>query len=131
MTADPTDPYTAAFAADGPYAGLDPLAFAPELRRSLAEAAEDFQRAQAGRAPRHAVLEADAPMLSDGGSLAYVGRGYRLFVLKRLTRLGGVDGLVYGPELRFDEAIAAQAPALSATRFYTREALRALLRDRA
>lgn len=130
MTADPTDPYTAAFAADGPYAGLDPLAFAPELRRSLGEAAEDFRLVQAGRAPRHALLEADAPMLSDGGSLAYIGRGYRLFVFKRLARLGGVDGVVYGPELRLDEALAPQAPALSAVRFYTRDALRALQADR-
>lgn len=131
MTAAPADPYTAAFAADGPYAGLDPNLLAPQLRRCLGEAAEDFQRAQAGRAPRHAVLEADAPMLSDGGSLAYVGRGYRLFVLKRLTRLGGVDGLVYGPELRFDPTIAPQVPALSATRFYAGDALRTLLGHRA
>jgi len=129
MIASPSDPHPA-FAADGPYAGLDPHTLAPELRRCLSEAGEDFLDAVAGRAPRHAALEADAPMLSDGGSLGYVGRGYRLFVLKRLSRLGDADGLVYGPELRFDESIAPHAPALSATRFYTGDALRALFGER-
>ncbi|WP_363799745.1 hypothetical protein ABU614_06265 [Lysobacter firmicutimachus] len=130
MTAAPPD-RPAAFAADGPYAGLDPNLLAPELRRCLGEAGEDYLDALAGRAPRHAALEADAPMLSDGGSLSYLGRGYRLFVLKRLARLGGVDGLVYGPELRFDLTIAPQVPALSAIRFYAGDALRTLLGHRA
>ena len=129
MTAAPPDPHRSPFA-DGPYAGLDPLAFAPELRRSLIEADEDFRLALAGRRPRHAAVEADAPMLSDGGSLTYLGRGYRLFVYRRLARIGAVDGVVYGPVLDFDAALAAHAPSLSATRFYTREALRALLGER-
>lgn len=117
----------APFPHDGPFAGIDPDRFDPSLRRGLIEAAQDFAEVLAGRAPRHAGIDRDGPIAADGGSRVYLGRGYSLLVLKRLSRFGGVDGLVYGPVLTLDEAYAPHERQLSSTRFYTAEALRALL----
>lgn len=112
---------------DGPFAGIDLDQVDPSLRRGFIEAAQDFADAIAGRLPRHADEDREGPVASDGGSKVYRGRGYRLLVLKQLSRFGGVDGLVYGPILSFDEAFGSHDRQLSATRFYTYDALRALL----
>lgn len=115
------------FPHDGPFAGIDPDQFDPSLRRGLLEAAQDFAEVIAGRPPRHAGVDLDGPVAADGGSRVYRGHGYRLLVLRRLSRFGGVDGLVYGPVLSFDETHAPHERQLSSTRFYSHAALRELL----
>ncbi|MBW8811308.1 hypothetical protein [Lysobacter capsici] len=112
---------------DGPFAGIDLDQVDPSLRRSFIEAAQDFAEVIAGRSPRHAGEDREGPVASDGGSRCYRGHGYSVLVLKRLAQFGGVDGLVYGPILSFDEAFGPHERQLSSTRFYTYDALRALL----
>ncbi len=112
---------------DGPFAGVDLAQVDPALRRGFIEAAQDFADVIAGRSPRHAGEDREGPAASDGGSRWYRGHGYNLLVLKRLSQFGGVAGLVYGPVLSFDEAFSPHERQLSATRFYTYDALRALL----
>ena len=112
---------------DGPFAGIDLDQVDPALRRSFIEAAQDFADVIAGRSPRHAGEDREGPIAADGGSRVYRGHGYSVLVLKRLSRFGGVDGLVYGPVLSFDETFCPFERQLSATRFYSYDALRALL----
>lgn len=112
---------------DGPFVGIDLDQVDASLRRSFIEAAQDFAEVIAGRSPRHAGEDREGPIAADGGSRVYRGHGYSVLVLKRLSRFGGVDGLVYGPVLSFDEAFSPYERPLSATRFYTYDALRALL----
>lgn len=112
----------------GPFAGFDLGAFGESVHCAILEASQDFRDVLAGRTPSFARLDMDAPLPADGGSCGYVGRGYRLWVCRSLSRFGGVDGYVYGPVLSFDQDIApGNERSFAATRFYAVAQLHALL----
>ncbi len=111
-----------------PFVGLDLSRLPEPARTCLAEAAEDFAAVLAGRPPPHARRDLDAPLAADGGSQPFRGRGYALTVLRQLSQFGGASGLLYGPVLVFEQALApGNGRQIACIRFYTPERLAALL----
>ncbi|WP_242108209.1 hypothetical protein [Luteimonas aquatica] len=116
--------------ADDPFAGVDLSGLSPSQRRTISEAARDFQDVAAGRKPTFARFDEGAALPSDGGTTFYVGHGYRLTILCSLSGFGELVGTVYGPVLVFDEDFApGNTREIISTRFYTNEQLRALLKE--
>jgi hypothetical protein len=112
-----------------PFVGVDLSRLPAEERRIFSEAAEDFASVQRGRSPAHAVVDTKADLPADGGTNFYVGRGYRLTIVKSLSRFGSIDGYAYGPVIRFDSSFATgNIDTVSDVRFYSDDALRALLK---
>jgi len=113
----------------GAFFGLDLQALAPPQRDALRQADADFRAVAAGRAPLHARIDTEAPLPADGGTRYYLGQGYRLTVLRRLSSIGAQTAIAYGPILQLDEALfaAATLPAISDVRLYTHAALGQLL----
>ncbi|QNH17102.1 hypothetical protein HEP74_02243 [Xanthomonas sp. SS] len=113
----------------GAFFGLDLQAFAPPQRDALRQADADFRAVAAGRAPLHARIDTEAPLPADGGTRYYMGEGYRLTVLRRLSSVGAQTVIAYGPILQLDEALfaAATLPAMSDVRLYAHAALEQLL----
>ncbi len=77
----------------------------------------------------HARIDPEAPLPADGGTRSYLGQGYRLTVLRRLSSVGAQTTIAYGPILQLDEALfaAAALPAMSEVRLYAHAALGQLL----
>ncbi|AJC44622.1 hypothetical protein [Xanthomonas sacchari] len=113
----------------GAFFGVDLQALAPPQRDALRQADADFRAVVAGRAPLHARIDSEAPLPADGGTRYYLGRGYRLTVLRRLSSIGAQTAVAYGPILQLDEALLACAtlPAISDVRLYAHAALAQLL----
>lgn len=109
-----------------PFIGLDPKL--PETTRViLAEASDDFLAVSAGKAPIHAKADKTAVSPADGGTAFYVGKGYKLTVLKSLSSFGELRGYVYGPMIDFDESFApGNMRSISNVRFFSHEELRKL-----
>lgn len=89
-----------------PFADLSGSGASPEDQQILREASEDFCAVVAGAEPLHAKFDDTAPLPSDGGTLFYVGRKYKLTVLNSLSSFGSFEGTAHGPILRFDESFA-------------------------
>lgn len=117
----------------GAFPGLDLQALAPLQRDALRQADADFRAVAAGRAPPHAHIDIEAPLPADGGTRYYLGQGYRLTVLRRLSGLGAQTAIAYGPILQLDAALFAgvEVPALSDVRLYAPAALQQLVDDAA
>ncbi|WP_369938850.1 hypothetical protein [Xanthomonas medicagonis] len=109
----------------GAFFGLDLQALAPPQRDALRQADADFRAAAAGRTPLHARIDTEAPLPADGGTRHYLGQGYRLTVLRRLSCIGTQTAIAYGPILQLDEALFATAtlPTVSDVRLYAPAAL--------
>lgn len=60
----------------------------------------------AGKDPIHAQFDETAAVPSDGGTLFYVGRKYKLTVLNSLSSFGSFHGTAHGPVITFDESFA-------------------------
>jgi len=89
-----------------PFADLSRSGASPEDQQVLREASEDFCAVVAGREPLHARFDETAALPSDGGSLFYVGRKYKLTVLNSMSSFGSFNGTAHGPVLTFDESFA-------------------------
>lgn len=112
---------------EGVFPGIDPQALAPAQRDALHQAAADFRAVAAGGAPRHALIDAEAPVPADGGTCYYQGQGYRLTVVRGLCTLGVQTTVAYGPILHLDETLfAPPLPPVSDVRLYAHDALRRL-----
>lgn len=113
----------------GAFFGLELQTLAPPQRDALRQADADFRAVAAGRAPLHARIDTEAPLPADGGTCYYLGQGYRLTVLRRLSSIGTQTAIAYGPILQLDEALfaAATLPAISDVRLYAHAALGRLL----
>jgi hypothetical protein len=71
----------------------------------LREASEDFCAVVAGKEPIHA-KPAPGGGPSDGGTLPYIGRGYKLTALNSLSKFGSFRGVARGPILEFEAPFA-------------------------
>lgn len=110
-----------------PFADVDLSSLTPENRRTIDEAARDFQDVVAGKVPAFAKVDESAPLPADGGTTFYVGHGYKLTIVRSLSSFGELHGFVYGPIITFDPAFApGNLGQIANTRFYTVEQLRAL-----
>ena len=89
-----------------PFANLASSGANPEDLQILQEASEDFCAVVAGKEPLHAKFDDTAALPSDGGSLFYVGRKYKLTVLNSLSSFGSFNGTAHGPIITFDESFA-------------------------
>jgi len=89
-----------------PFANLSRSGANAEDQQILREASEDFCAVVAGMEPLHAKFDDAAPLPSDGGTLFYVGRKYKLTVLNSLSSFGSFEGTARGPILTFDESFA-------------------------
>lgn len=115
-------------ASGDPFAGVDLSSLAPQERQTISEAVRDFQDVVAGKLPTFAKVDGDMPLPADGGTTFYVGRGYRLTIVRSLSSFGKLDGFVYGPVITFDPAFApGNVGQIASTRFYTPEQMGALL----
>lgn len=98
-----------------------------EMATNIKEAMEDFDAVAEGRRPVHAKADAQAPLPLDGGTTYYLGRGYKLTILKSLASIGGVDGYFYGPNITFDEkTVVGNTQQVSLIKFYSLEAFKKL-----
>ncbi len=115
----------------GPFQGVELDTRSPEQREIITRASEDFERVLQGKKPKNAALDEQAPLPADGGTLFYVGKGYRLTVIKSLSSFGstgeGLQGHVYGPVLSFPKSFApGNMSEVVSLRFYTNQQLQAL-----
>jgi len=102
--------------------------FAADVQLRLQHAAEDFEAARAGLFPLHA---AEGAAFLDGGTSTWEGDGYRVTVVKSLTTVGGVHGLMYGPILELAHPLAhGNTTQISHVRFYSGAELERLLKSR-
>ena len=114
--------------AQGPFVGIEVSTLPEAERRTITEAAEDFQAVVAGRKPTHAVFDKDAPLPSDGGTTFYQGKGYRLTVLVSFSSFGGVNATAYGPIIEFERTFApGNTSEISDIRVYSQDALNRLM----
>lgn len=89
-----------------PFADLANSGASTEDQQVLREASEDFCAVVSGKEPRHAKFDDTAALPSDGGTLFYVGRKYKLTVLNSHSSFGSFNGTAHGPILTFDESFA-------------------------
>lgn len=104
----------------GPFIGVDASKLKEPQRSLIAQATLDFDRVRQGLPPT-CKTKPDSGF-SDGGTLIYQCKHYRLTVMKGLYTLQGVQGYLYGPILAFDEDYS-----VSDVRFYSNEQLSKLL----
>ena len=89
-----------------PFVDLASSGAKPEDLQVLREASEDFCAVVSGKNPLHARFDDTAAIPSDGGTLFYVGRKYKLTVLNSLSSFGSFKGYAHGPILTFDASFA-------------------------
>jgi hypothetical protein len=102
----PAFPPAANAACLAPFADLATSGASPDDQLVLREASEDFCAVVAGKAPIHAKFDKTAALPSDGGTLFYIGRKYKLTVLNSLSEFGTYQGTAHGPILTFDDSFA-------------------------
>ncbi len=97
----------------------------PEARRSemaewqlkaLQQADEDYRSVLAGKLPVHSEL-IRGTTLKDGGTATYQGPGYKVKVMRRVSSLGKIKGVVYGPVVIFRKEYIDEP--LACVRFYS------------
>lgn len=100
--------------------------FEAGLHLRLQHAAEDFEAARAGLYPLHAK---EGAAFLDGGTSTWEGDGYRLTLVKSMTTVGDVHGLMYGPVLELAYPLAhGNTTQISHVRFYSGAELERVLR---
>ena len=100
--------------------------FEAGLQLRLQHAAEDFEAARAGLYPLHAK---EGAAFLDGGTSTWEGDGYRLTLVKSMTTVGDVHGLMYGPVLELAYPLAhGNTTQISHVRFYSGAELEHVLR---
>ena len=92
---------------EAPFLGLATSDATPEDQQILREASEDFCAVVSGKNPIHAKFDTSAALPSDGGTTFYIGRKYRLTVLRSISTFGSFDGEARGPIITFDKPFAA------------------------
>jgi hypothetical protein len=116
----------------GPFQGVDLSALSVSHRETLTQASEDFDLVQKGKVPKYAIVDKIAPLPADGGTSYFLGKGYKLTIMKSLSSFGGdqrsVSGYVYGPVIKFSSPFASgNASEVIGLRFYTSLQLKQLL----
>ena len=89
-----------------PFVNLTTSGASQEDQAILREASEDFCAVVAGKEPIHAKFDESAALPSDGGTMFYIGRKYKLTVLNSLSGFGSFQGMAHGPIITFDESFA-------------------------
>ncbi len=89
-----------------PFVNLATSDASQEDQLILQQASDDFCAVVAGKNPIHAKFDTLAAVPSDGGTLFYVGRKYKLTVLNSLSSFGSLNGTAHGPIITFDESFA-------------------------
>ena len=116
----------------GPFQGADLSILGPAQRETIIQASEDFDLALKGKKPKHAILDDKAPSPADGGTAFFVGKDYKLTIIKSISTFGGAEGrllgYVYGPVVRFEKSFApGNMSEVESLRFYTSEQLKELM----
>lgn len=117
----------------GPFQGVDLAILGPEQREIITQASTDFDLVLQGKKPKYAGVDPQDPLLQDGGTQFYLGKGYKLVVVKSLSTFGSnaeesLVGYVYGPVLQFPSTFApGNSSTVESLRFYTPEQLKGLL----
>jgi hypothetical protein len=88
-----------------PFDGLEVSGASQEDQLILREASEDFCAVVAGKEPIHAKPDAGGGP-SDGGTMFYTGRRYKLTALSSLSTFGSYRGIARGPIIEFDPSFA-------------------------
>lgn len=86
----------------------------------IKEATDDFDAVVNGKLPIHAKVDTSMPLPADGGTVYYIGKGYKLTIIESLAKIGGIDGYYYGPIIVFNEGISSgNFNLVSDVRFYS------------
>ena len=86
----------------------------------LKQIQEDFKLVEMGKKPKFAKFDKDQPLLADGGTATYKGKGYSIIIQQSMGKLLGVDGYYYGPILKFEkEELNSSAKNISSVKFYS------------
>ncbi len=86
---------------------------------------DDYQAVIYGKEPIHAKLDMAEGVRFDGGTSTYNGINYRVRVWKKNTKLGGISGVLYGPEIFLD---GINEPHISKITFYSMDNFQLLVR---
>lgn len=70
----------------------------------LKQMREDFNLVEAGKKPKFAKFDEGQPLLADGGTSVYKGKGYSITIQQTLGQLLGSAGYFYGPILKIENA---------------------------
>ncbi len=90
------------------------------IKECVREATDDFDAVINGNLPIHAAIDIKIPLPADGGTKYYIGKGYKLTIVKSLAYIGSVNGYYYGPIIIFDEQISSgNSNQISYVRFYS------------
>jgi hypothetical protein len=112
----------------GPFQGVDMGVLSQSQRETITKASEDFERVLKGSRPKHATLDEKAAVPADGGTAFFLGKGYKLTVIKSLSSFGGLQGFVYGPVVSFEKSFApGNMSEVVNLRFYTTDQLQKLM----
>jgi hypothetical protein len=105
-------------ACNAPFDGIETSGASQADQLILREASEDFCAVMAGKEPVHA-KPAPGGGPSDGGTLPYIGRGYKLTALNSLSQFGSFRGVARGPILEFEAPFApGHTTTVSSVRVY-------------
>jgi len=81
---------------------------------------EDFKLVELGKKPKFAKFDKGQPLLADGGTSTYKGKGYSITIQQTIGKLLGVDGYFYGPILKIEnEGLSSSAKNISSIKFYS------------
>jgi hypothetical protein len=116
----------------GPFQGVDLNALSVSHRETIIQASEDFDLVQKGKVPKYAIVDKAAPLPADGGTSYFLGKGYKLTIMKSLSSFGGdqrsLSGYVYGPVITFSSPFASgNGSQVAGLRFYTSSQLQQLV----
>lgn len=97
----------------------------------LKQIQEDFKLAEAGKKPKFAKFDKGQPLLADGGTINYKGKGYSITIQKTIGKLFGIDGYFYGPILKIEnEELNSSAKNISSIRFYSTNEFKLFKKDK-
>lgn len=86
----------------------------------LKQMREDFNLIEAGKKPKFAKFDEGQPLLADGGTSTYKGKGYSITIQQTLGQLLGSAGYFYGPILKVENAqLTDSMKTISSIKFYS------------
>lgn len=86
----------------------------------ISQARQDFFLAEQGKKPKFAKFDEGQPLLADGGTATYKGKGYAITIQKTMGKLLDISGYYYGPILKIDNTVLSElAKPISSIKFYS------------
>jgi hypothetical protein len=86
----------------------------------LKQMREDYNLVDSGKKPKFAKFDGSEPLLADGGTATYKGKGYSITVQQTMGQLLGEAGYFYGPILKVEKSQLSDAmKSISSVKFYS------------